>query len=171
MRVNHGQVKMTAFLRPCMMKEKHAKKYANTSNVQQAASLRDWSDWEKQPTEEPLGKNINQALPFAGSRGSPETYEAENMQPNRTINNKITVYLSSAWLARLNAMQRKKFLSMKHMTAGNLQATELLMQTTPGFKHFDSGVGGILPERRSCRKGCRIGAEVIKSSKSNPRSC
>lgn len=171
MRVNHGQVKMTAFLRPCMMKEKHAKKYANTSNVQQAASLRDWSDWEKQPTEEPLEKNINQALPFAGSRGSPETYEAENMQPNRTINNKITVYLSSAWLARLNAMQRKKFLSMKHMTAGNLQATELLMQTTPGFKHFDSGVGGILPERRSCRKGCRIGAEVLKSSKSNPRSC
>ncbi len=28
---------------------------------------------------------------------------------------------------------------------------ELLMQTTPGFEHFDSGADGILPECRSCR--------------------
>ena len=40
---------------------------------------------------------------------------------------------------------------MKRMTAGDLQALELLMQTTPGFEHFDSGVDGILPECRSCR--------------------
>lgn len=40
---------------------------------------------------------------------------------------------------------------MKRMTAGNLQALELLMQTTPGFEHFDSGADGILPECRSCR--------------------
>ena len=35
---------------------------------------------------------------------------------------------------------------MKRMTAGDLQALELLMQTTPGFEHFDSGADGILPE-------------------------
>ena len=29
---------------------------------------------------------------------------------------------------------------MKRMTAGDLQALELLMQTTPGFEHYDSGV-------------------------------
>ena len=40
---------------------------------------------------------------------------------------------------------------MKRMTAGDLQALELLMQTTPGFEHYDSGVDGILPECRSCR--------------------
>ena len=40
---------------------------------------------------------------------------------------------------------------MKRMTAGDLQALELLMQTTPGFEHFDSGAVGILPEGRSCR--------------------
>ena len=40
---------------------------------------------------------------------------------------------------------------MKRMTAGDLQALELLMQTTPGFEHFDSGTDGILPECRSCR--------------------
>ncbi len=40
---------------------------------------------------------------------------------------------------------------MKRMTAGDLQALELLMQTTPGFEHFDSGADGILPECRSCR--------------------
>lgn len=45
----------------------------------------------------------------------------------------------------------KEFFSMKRMTAGDLQALELLMQTTPGFDHFDSGVDGILPECRSCR--------------------
>ena len=45
----------------------------------------------------------------------------------------------------------KEFLSMKRMTAGDLQALELLMQTTPGFEHFDSGADGILPECRSCR--------------------
>ena len=28
---------------------------------------------------------------------------------------------------------------MKRMTAGDLQALELLMQTIPGFEHFDSG--------------------------------
>lgn len=39
---------------------------------------------------------------------------------------------------------------MKRMTAGDLQALELLMQTTPGFEHYDSGVDGILPECRSC---------------------
>lgn len=33
---------------------------------------------------------------------------------------------------------------MKRMTAGDLQALELLMQTTPGFEHFDSGADGIL---------------------------
>lgn len=58
MRANHGQVKMTAFLRPCMMKEKRAKKYANTSNVQQAASLRDWSGLGKYPTENPFGDGV-----------------------------------------------------------------------------------------------------------------
>ena len=47
--------------------------------------------------------------------------------------------------------ERKEFLSMKRMTAGDLQALELLMQTTPGFEHFDSGADGILPECRSCR--------------------
>ena len=40
---------------------------------------------------------------------------------------------------------------MKRMTDGDLQALELLMQTTPGFEHFDSGADGILPECRSCR--------------------
>ena len=40
---------------------------------------------------------------------------------------------------------------MKRMTAGDLQALELLMQTTPGFEHYDSGVDGIFPECRSCR--------------------
>jgi len=40
---------------------------------------------------------------------------------------------------------------MKRMTADDLQALELLMQTTPGFEHFDSGADGILPECRSCR--------------------
>ena len=40
---------------------------------------------------------------------------------------------------------------MKRMTTGDLQALELLMQTTPGFEHYDSGVDGILPECRSCR--------------------
>lgn len=40
---------------------------------------------------------------------------------------------------------------MKRMTAGDLQALELLMQTIPGFEHYDSGVDGILPECRSCR--------------------
>lgn len=40
---------------------------------------------------------------------------------------------------------------MKRMTAGDLQALELLMQTKPGFEHFDSGADGILPECRSCR--------------------
>lgn len=57
--VSHGQVKMTAFLRPCMMKEKHAKKYANISNVQQAASLQDWFGSGKYPTEKPFGKRTN----------------------------------------------------------------------------------------------------------------
>ena len=38
---------------------------------------------------------------------------------------------------------------MKRMTAGDLQALELLMQTIPGFEHFDSGADGILPECRS----------------------
>ena len=32
---------------------------------------------------------------------------------------------------------------MKHKTAGDLQALELLMQTTPGFEHFDSGADGM----------------------------
>ena len=72
MRVNHGQVKMTAFLQPCMMKEKHAKKYANTSNVQQVASLRDWFGLGKYPTEKPLGEDAKQNLPFAGSQGFPD---------------------------------------------------------------------------------------------------
>ena len=40
---------------------------------------------------------------------------------------------------------------MKRMTVGDLQALELLMQTIPGFEHYDSGVDGILPECRSCR--------------------
>ena len=31
---------------------------------------------------------------------------------------------------------------MKRMTAGDLQALELLMQTIPGFEHFDSGADG-----------------------------
>ena len=34
---------------------------------------------------------------------------------------------------------------MKRMTAGDLQALELLMQTTPGFEHFDSGADQSVP--------------------------
>ena len=40
---------------------------------------------------------------------------------------------------------------MKRMTAGDLQALELLMKDTPGFDHYDSGYDGILPECRTCR--------------------
>ena len=48
---------------------------------------------------------------------------------------------------------------MKRMTAGDLQALELLMQTTPGFEHFDSGADGILPESLleiSVLRVCRV---------------
>ena len=37
-------------------------------------------------------------------RAGPEPPETENKKPNRTRNNKITVYLSDAELSRLNAM-------------------------------------------------------------------
>ena len=40
-------------------------------------------------------------------RRNPETPATENKKPNRTRNNKITVYLSDAELARLNAMVDK----------------------------------------------------------------
>ena len=40
-------------------------------------------------------------------RRNPETPAAENKKPNRTRNNKITVYLNDAELARLNAMVDK----------------------------------------------------------------
>ena len=50
---------------------------------------------------------------------------------------------------------------MKRMTAGDLQALELLMQTTPGFEHYDSGVDGILPE-------CRAAAFIVPSGNISP---
>ena len=64
---------------------------------------------------------------------------------------------------------------MKRMTAGDLQALELLMQTTPGFEHFDSGADGILPECRSCRfhrpfwkyQSCVFAESWITKSKSS----
>ena len=40
-------------------------------------------------------------------RRNPENPAAENKKPNRTRNNKITVYLNDAELARLNAMVDK----------------------------------------------------------------
>lgn len=40
---------------------------------------------------------------------------------------------------------------MSYMTAGNLQAFDLLMKQTPGTDHYDSGYEGVCPECRSCR--------------------
>ena len=47
-------------------------------------------------------------------RASPETHEAENKKPNRTRNNKITVYLSDAEFARLNALVDKTIMNRNH---------------------------------------------------------
>ena len=56
-------------------------------------------------------------------RAAPETLAAENKKPNRTRNNKITVYLSDAELARLNAMVDKTVMNreqfIRTMIEGN----------------------------------------------------
>ena len=44
-------------------------------------------------------------------RAGPEPPETENKKPNRTRNNKITVYLSNAELSRLNAMVDKTIMN------------------------------------------------------------
>lgn len=44
-------------------------------------------------------------------RAGPEPPETENKKPNRTRNNKITVYLSDAELSRLNAMVDKTIMN------------------------------------------------------------
>ena len=50
MQESHGQARMSVFLQPCMMREKHAKKYANTLSALQAELLQDWFDLGKYRT-------------------------------------------------------------------------------------------------------------------------
>lgn len=63
-------------------------------------------------------------------RGNPATPERENKKPNRTRNNKITVYLSNAELARLNAMVDKTVMNREQFIRTML-AGKTLMEAPP----------------------------------------
>ena len=63
-------------------------------------------------------------------RGNPETPEAENKKPNRTRKNKITVYLSDAELARLNAMVDKTVMNREQFIRTMLEG-KTIMEAPP----------------------------------------
>lgn len=70
------------------------------------------------------------ALADSHRRVSPETHEAENKKPNRTRNNKITVYLSDAELARLNAMVDRTIMNREQFIRKMIEG-ETIMEAPP----------------------------------------
>lgn len=58
-----------------------------------------------------VSANNESARTDSHRRAATETHETENRKPNRTRNNKITVYLSDVELARLNAMVDKTIMN------------------------------------------------------------
>ena len=63
-------------------------------------------------------------------RRNPETPAAENKKPNRTRNNKITVYLSDAELARLNAMVDKTVMNREQFIRAIIEG-KTIMEAPP----------------------------------------
>lgn len=63
-------------------------------------------------------------------RDDPETRETENKKPNRTRNNKITVYLSDAELARLNAMVDKTVMNREQFIRAMIEG-KTIMEAPP----------------------------------------
>ena len=63
-------------------------------------------------------------------RADPETRETENKKPNRTRNNKITVYLSDAELARLNAMVDKTVMNREQFIRAMIEG-KTIMEAPP----------------------------------------
>ena len=59
-------------------------------------------------------------------RADPETRETENKKPNRTRNNKITVYLSDAELARLNAMVDKTIMNREQFIRAMIEGKPIV---------------------------------------------
>ena len=59
-------------------------------------------------------------------RADPETRETENKKPNRTRNNKITVYLSDAELARLNAMVDKTIMNREQFIRAMIEGKTIV---------------------------------------------
>ena len=59
-------------------------------------------------------------------RADPETHETENKKPNRTRNNKITVYLSDAELARLNAMVDKTIMNREQFIRAMIEGKTIV---------------------------------------------
>ena len=59
-------------------------------------------------------------------RRNPETPAAENKKPNRTGNNKITVYLSDAELARLNAMVDKTIMNREQFIRAMIEGKTIV---------------------------------------------
>ena len=59
-------------------------------------------------------------------RRNPETPAAENKKPNRTRNNKITVYLSDAELARLNAMVDKTIMNREQFIRAMIEGKTIV---------------------------------------------
>ena len=63
-------------------------------------------------------------------RRNPETPAAENKKPNRTRNNKITVYLSDAELVRLNAMVDKTVMNREQFIRAIIEG-KTIMEAPP----------------------------------------
>lgn len=63
-------------------------------------------------------------------RAGPEPPETENKKPNRTRNNKITVYLSDAELSRLNAMVDKTIMNREQFIRKMIEG-ETIMEAPP----------------------------------------
>ena len=59
-------------------------------------------------------------------RADPETHETENKKPNRTRNNKITVYLNDAELARLNAMVDKTIMNREQFIRAMIEGKTIV---------------------------------------------
>ena len=59
-------------------------------------------------------------------RADPETPATENKKPNRTRNNKITVYLSDAELARLNAMVDKTVMNREQFIRAMIEGKTIV---------------------------------------------
>ena len=68
-------------------------------------------------------------------RATPETPETGNKKPNRTRNNKITVYLSDVELVRLNAMVDKTIMNREQFIRAMIEGKTITEAPQIGRAH------------------------------------